>query len=143
MRSLGVAGMRPLWIRGEPSCERVHLFSGNVGMTQRLETGKSETYLDSWRCLSVRGSWCLAGGGRSMSLPGDGGCDAADGWRADEAPQAGGGSGRNGGGVLRELRRPVEDLFGDGDGDGGTDRSRDGRTYHRRIASGSARWGEQ
>jgi len=99
-------------------------------MTQRLETGKSETYLDSWRCLSVRGSWCLAGGGRSMSLPGDGGCDAADGWRADEAPQAGGGSGRNGGGVLRELRRPVEDLFGDGDGDGdrGTDRSRDGRT---------------
>jgi len=74
-----------------------------------------------------------------MSLPGDGGCDAADGWRADEAPQAGGGSGRNGGGVLRELRRPVEDLFGDG----GTDRSRDGRTYHRRIASGSARWGEQ
>ena len=86
MRSLGVAGMRPLWIRGEPSCERVHLFSGNVGMTQRLETGKSETYLDSWRCLSVRGSWCLAGGGRSMSLPGDGGCDAADGWRADEAP---------------------------------------------------------
>ena len=86
-------------------------------MTQRLETGKSETYLDSWRCLSVRGSWCLAGGGRSMSLPGDGGCDAADGWRADEAPQAGGGSGRNGGGVLRELRRPVEDLFGDGDGD--------------------------
>ena len=47
--------------------------------------------------------------------------------------------------MLRELRRPVEDLFGDGDGDGdgGTDRSRDGRTYHRRIASGSARWGEQ
>jgi len=78
----------------------------------------------------VRGSWCLAGGGRSMSLPGDGGCDAADGWRADEAPQAGGGSGQNGGGVLRELRRRVEDLFGDGDGDGdgGTDRSRDGRT---------------